>query len=154
MSKKDYKKALHWHLQEGYVKVGVPLSKGNREWLWCRPIDDKLLEVCNVPFFADEPSFHDVIQVTGEGPFYDFDKVVEHITQPLFMRYEVSDNDEELLQRFRVFCQSCREHEFNPEGCQKGLVVVAVPWDTKEKSLAVVLECAKTANLEMNEYEG
>jgi len=149
----EFKKQLKWHLEEGYVKVGVRCRDAGREWLWCKPVDNKLLEVSNTPFFVDEPSRGDIIEVTGDGPWYDFAKVVEHVTEPVYLEYEVDVSQEEMLQRYKVFGKAIAEHEFACEGPAIGYVVVSVPWGKREESIEVILAASRTAKMKMSLYE-
>jgi len=153
----DFKKALHWQLQEGMVKVALELEGGPMrvEWLWCEPIDDRLLRVRNTPFFTPVVCLDDVIEVEPMGGDYEdycysLTKVVEHVREPVYFQYGIEGIGRvELNKRFSTFCNACREHDYVPEGAVAGYVVVAVPWGKAEDAVPVILGCAETAGLDM-----
>jgi len=151
----EFKRQWKWHMEEGFVKVGVSIPNSNgSEWLWCEPLGESLLKVCNVPFFVDEPSINDVIEVLPENPeqgFYRFDRVVEHVTEPLFFCYQTDVSDEVLKERFKVFWEACDKHDFRVESFMRGYVVVAVPWGKAEESKRAILESAESARLDLEE---
>lgn len=153
---KDFEKALHWHLDNGFVKVGLQIEDGpmSVEWLWCEPVDDKLLKVRNTPFFTPVVCLGDVIEAEPMGAEYKdhcyrMTNVVERVREPLYFSYDIEMPRAELEKRFSVFCQACREHECYPECAVAGYVVVAVPYGEGEESLTVILQCAETAGLDM-----
>ncbi len=77
--------------------------------------------------------------------------MVEHVTQPLRMGYEVPADMDELQRRFSAFCEACVECGCHAEGMLPGRVVVAVPWGKKNEYLKLVLKCAGDAGLDMRE---
>jgi len=150
------------------MKVAIP-PDGNeiaREWIWCEFLDYKvynpkeivgIFRAENSPFFISGLCVDDIIEARevsdGGYSYYEFVEVSEHVREPLYMIYEVPEDHkkEALRQKFRVFCQACKEHDLKPEGAVAGYVVVAVPKGTYERSLKVILENAETAGLKMHE---
>lgn len=150
----EVKKKMKWMIQEGFVKVGIPVHGGeSREWLWCEPHQGQLLKVLNIPFFTDEVSYGDLITATGSGPLYEFGQVVEHVSTTLFLVYEQIDESRDVNDDFSDFSSRCHERGFHVEGMMKGYAVAGVPHDEGRQCLPSVLECAEEAGLIMKEYQ-
>jgi hypothetical protein len=144
---------------EKYIKVAVASEKDSRvnEHLWCEKISDGLFKVGNVPYFSSKLCLDDVIEVSSVedeyGTYYEFEKVVEHVRQSVFLRYTIIEDEDKLKSQFSSFGRLCREKNLCPEGAKIGFVVVAVPWGKYEESVPVILECAKEAGLDMRVAE-
>jgi hypothetical protein len=145
-----------------YVKVGINLEGGSREWLWCTKIRGKknLFTVCNVPFYASGISLEDVIEAVpvpaqalhlvpdfNGVPAHVCVSVVEHIRETVHVKYAVPETMEELKMRFSQFSTLCEAMNARVEGLHAGHAVVAVPWGKVAEMSPMILEHGRKAEL-------
>lgn len=146
--KNEFEEAVKQGLNAGLIKVHFTLdSKAGSpagETVWATPIGKKYAKINNIPFFADDVSIDDIVEIqpNEENHIKEFVSLVTRGSTKYLMTYQTADNQEETIDRFRQLREYITKKKCKIEGASPGYCVVAVPVDMPPKTAEKILKKA------------
>jgi len=125
---------------EGDADEGIANCGVGSESVWARPIGDNRAVIGNIPFFANNVSIDDVVEVIGSGFRRKYIRTVEAKTDRIFFKYAKKGaigEDGKLTPDFVKFRKALEEDNVKTEGAMQGFMVGAFPIENN------ILEIAK-----------
>lgn len=124
------------------VHVTYDYSDGpGGEFLWAARINETTAKLDNIPFFTDDFTLGDLVEIDSENEIIG---VIERVARTRHGTYEKAEtgDDERLVQWLAVRDYLLR-YDIHSESATPGFFAVAVPNDVSDEQLAVVFEACQ-----------
>jgi len=147
MDKENFEEATKKCLDDGLIKVHFTLKDQSGpagESVWATPIGKKYAKINNIPFFVDNVSINDIVEIKTNSDSYikEFVNLVSRGSRKSLASYHIGENHEETVSNFTdlrdyIVAQNCMI-----EGASPGFCVVAFPVETTKAKAKKILSKA------------
>lgn len=140
----EFMKATKENVDNGFIKVHFTLENKDGpagESVWALPIGKKYAKINNIPFFVDDVSIDDIVEIeTNDQSFVkEFVKVISRGSHKYHVTYDPGENPDESLDHFRQLRDFLVKKRFKVEGAAVGFCAVAAPLEiTEEKACKII----------------
>lgn len=126
----EFMKAAQEGFDSGLVKVRFDLDgKVSSEHVWAKPLGKNYARLLNIPFFVEDSSIDDVVQVSrdGDDPMTRFVRTVSRSTRKHLIAYKPAKTEKLSSNRFAKIVKHFHSHGCKVEGQSLGRCWVATP---------------------------
>jgi hypothetical protein len=153
----DFEKALKDGLDRGLIKVHFTLDGENGnpggESVWAIPIGKKYAKVANIPFFVEDVSIDDIVEIepNDESSIKEYVGLVNKATYKCYIKYHTCAEPEDTHKKYTELCRYLDEKKCRIESAVEGYASVAFPVSIEPENAVEILGSAP--NIESFEFD-